>query len=237
MSRDERTLGRRGMTAAAMMRRMAAWWVLGAAPAGVVFVLLAVSVRQEILLAAYDHGIGRWWLEQSAVGRFDLLVQVTRLGDAWVVLPIVLASLARLWRAGRRLAAASLALTMAGQGLLQWGLKVLFARPRPELVGALGDAPGFSFPSGHALVGVVLYGYLAYLVGLRWSRPAPRLALGAAAGLVALAVGVSRLYLAVHYLTDVLAGWALGVVWLLLAARASRPHLLAEGSNPRQRPS
>lgn len=106
-------------------------------------------------------------------------------------------------------------LTMAGVGLsVQYGKKYI-SRARPEAVGYYSE-PNFSFPSGHATTAIAQYGIVAYfmfrLFGVRWKR---RLAVWLSVGLI-LVIGFSRIYLGVHFLSDVIAGFLLGGMWLLL---------------------
>jgi membrane protein DedA with SNARE-associated domain/membrane-associated phospholipid phosphatase len=108
---------------------------------------------------------------------------------------------------------------LVGALVLDITLKVLVRRPRPGLVGVhgLGTVHGlasWSFPSGHAMVSLVAYGMLAYLSILAARRSWPSwLAVGVAA-VVVLAIGFSRLYIGVHYFSDVVGGYAAGAVWL-----------------------
>lgn len=103
----------------------------------------------------------------------------------------------------------------AGAGILTFALKNIIQRPRP--VGADNFLHGisFSFPSGHAVGSLVGYGMLAYLIGsMGVESLRGRVRLGFAAAVLILAIGVSRLYLGVHYFSDVVAGYAVGVLWL-----------------------
>jgi membrane-associated phospholipid phosphatase len=120
------------------------------------------------------------------------------------------------WQAGRRAEAITLLVTLAGSAALGQALKLLFARPRPHLFPWLTAAEGWSFPSGHTLTATVLGGLLAWLVGQRlgsWRR----VALWASAELWVVLVGLSRVYLGVHYPSDVLASLAVGGLCLLIA--------------------
>ncbi|GAC1483803.1 MAG: hypothetical protein NVS1B5_03340 [Gemmatimonadaceae bacterium] len=103
----------------------------------------------------------------------------------------------------------------AGAGLLTLILKNIIQRPRP--VGALAFLYGetFSFPSGHSLGSLVGYGMFAYVIGSNWVETARgRLRLAIATAALVIAIGVSRLYLGVHYFSDVVAGYAVGILWL-----------------------
>ncbi len=98
-------------------------------------------------------------------------------------------------------------------GLVLMGLKLLFQRARP--LETLIPASGYSFPSGHAFAATVFFGYVIYLLW-RLRLPLALRALGSAAALLLmLGIGASRIYLNVHYLTDVAAGHLTGLVWLL----------------------
>jgi undecaprenyl-diphosphatase len=132
---------------------------------------------------------------------------LTQLGGALVLVPVILTVGGLAWVRGHRRAA----LVLAGIGLatllVNVGLKTLFARPRPDLfpVELLGD---YSFPSGHAMSGLAVWGTAALVA----ARLDPRLRRPAAAAALVLALGIatSRVYLGVHWPSDVLAGLAAG---------------------------
>jgi len=118
------------------------------------------------------------------------------------------------WQAGRRPDAIVLALGLAVSAALGQALKHIFARPRPDLLPWLTVTHGWSFPSGHTLNAVTLAGLLAWLIGRRlggWRRRA----FAVSVGLWAVLVGLSRVYLGVHYPSDVLASLAVGGLYLL----------------------
>lgn len=94
-------------------------------------------------------------------------------------------------------------------------LKRLFERPRPET--AMLDQSGLSFPSGHAMIGGSFYGLLIYIIWREVENPFWRWLWVGLLTLLLLLIGYSRIYLNVHYATDVLAGYAMGILWLLLA--------------------
>lgn len=92
-------------------------------------------------------------------------------------------------------------------------LKVQFGRPRPELVPQLAEVHSLSFPSGHAMLSAVIYLTLGALLARFHKRKRERALIMVYAVLVTMMVGASRVYLGVHWPTDVLAGWALGAAW------------------------
>ena len=106
-------------------------------------------------------------------------------------------------------------ITVAGGGLLNLLLKNFFDRERPN-INIIIEANGFSFPSGHSMGSMTYYGFLAYLILRSKRNPLSKLGLGILLCLVILLIGISRIYLGVHYPSDVLAGFIAGSVWLLM---------------------
>jgi undecaprenyl-diphosphatase len=116
--------------------------------------------------------------------------------------------------------------TMAGAFLLNWVLKISFQRERPT---PFFDTPlpdSYSFPSGHALLSFCFYGALASIISARTRSLALRIVTWAAAILLAVAIGISRVYLGVHYPSDVMAGFAAAVMWIITTAVVDRFVLL-----------
>ncbi|MGG1573129.1 phosphatase PAP2 family protein [Fictibacillus sp. NRS-1165] len=110
-------------------------------------------------------------------------------------------------------------LTVGGGGILNLLLKNAFQRKRPN-ADPLVEALGFSFPSGHAMGSMVYYGFLGYLV-VRSKRKSLRKAFWTLLFAVAIiGIGISRIYLGVHYPSDIIAGYSAGMVWLLLCIAA-----------------
>ena len=103
----------------------------------------------------------------------------------------------------------------AGGGLLEGMLKLVIRRPRPPYAAAFLNHPSWSFPSGHAMVSLIGYGMLTYLLVVLWTqRRSMRISIALGATLLVGAIGLSRLYLGVHYFSDVVGGYAAGVLWL-----------------------
>ncbi len=105
-------------------------------------------------------------------------------------------------------------ITVAGGGLFNLLLKNFFERERPN-INRIMEADGFSFPSGHSMGSMTYYGFLGYLVLRSKRKPLSKLGLGILLCLVILLIGISRIYLGVHYPSDVLAGFIAGSVWLV----------------------
>jgi undecaprenyl-diphosphatase len=120
-----------------------------------------------------------------------------------------------LWHRDRKGEALLLILAVGGSAAMNVGLKLYFHRHRPDVAWALVRESSFSFPSGHSVAAISLYGILAYLL-MNWAKSAT--ARGAVLGtmiLLVLGIGLSRIYLGVHYPSDVAAGYLAGLIWLL----------------------
>lgn len=95
-------------------------------------------------------------------------------------------------------------------------LKAWFNRPRP-LTPLLGPAYGFSFPSGHAMSSVTFYGLLIYFLWIKKMNPYLRILLISLLGILIILIGSSRVYLRVHYASDVIGGFCAGIIWLIIS--------------------
>ncbi|GBD47495.1 phosphatase PAP2 family protein [Methylopila sp. Yamaguchi] len=163
--------------------------------------------------------IGPWWLEAA-------MIDVTSLGG-WTVLALLTTLVVVYLFITARTGAAWLVLaSVAGGSVLSSVLKMGFARPRPELVDHLVNVSSASFPSGHAMLSAATYLTLGVLLARTEKRRSVRGFIFGVAVALTLVIGMSRVYLGVHYPTDVLAGWCMGASWALvcwLVARWLRP--------------
>ncbi|MCP3136248.1 phosphatase PAP2 family protein [Pyxidicoccus xibeiensis] len=174
---------------------------------------------------------GPWWLAVSAE-------EVTALGGVTVLFLVTLAVCGYLLLARRYRTLLLVLVATLGGGLLNTLLKQLFSRPRPSVVPHLTEVMTQSFPSGHAMLSATVYLTLgALLAQLAERRRLKAYILGVALLLPGM-VGMTRVYLGVHYPTDVLAGWVAGLAWALLTALVARalhrrsPALRAEARRP-----
>jgi undecaprenyl-diphosphatase len=147
------------------------------------------------------------------------LTEIMRLASTWGAparLSVVGAAVAAAFLQRRRVRPALLvAIALLGAGLINVGLKLLYGRVRPASFFADYPVPtSFSFPSGHALFATTFFGGLAALLWPRLRSPTARSLVGLAAFGLILLIGFSRIYLGVHYPSDVLGGFAAGAVWV-----------------------
>ena len=143
---------------------------------------------------------------------------LTAIGSSLVLVPIFAVVVAWLVRKRRYGAVLFLSVASAGSLFLQGTMKLFFQRPRPQLAYA-HVLPDYSFPSGHTMNAVIFYIALALIVWSVFGRRAGQVALALVVAL-AFGVGVSRIYLGYHYLTDVVGGLLAGIAWLLVVGAA-----------------
>jgi len=185
------------------------------------FVSLADEVKEgethrfdeAILLALRTPGdpadpIGPWWVEA-------IMRDVTALGGTVVLTMITVIAVLYLALDGKRGAALLVAVSVGGGTLLSTVLKIGFDRPRPDLVAHLVDVRTLSFPSGHAMLSAITYLTLGVLIARVSPKRRIKVYVTVVALILTLCIGLSRIYLGVHWPTDVLAGWSIGAAWAM----------------------
>jgi len=159
--------------------------------------------------------IGPGWLHTA-------MVDLTALGDTAVLTLVTAVVAGYLVVAGRVSTAAFLALAVAGGALVTTLLKQLFARARPDVVQHLVEVSSASFPSGHAANSAICYLTLGALLARTQASGPVRTYIISVGIALTLLIGSSRVYLGVHWPSDVMAGWCLGGVWAVLCSLAAR---------------
>ena len=172
-------------------------------------------------LQGADEGALYWFENHHAPWLTVVMKGVTFLGEREVVLPLVLVAVIGyfLWKMPRT--AAIVMTTALLAYLLAYNIKRLVGRPRPDVAWRLIDLPkDKSFPSSHALNTMADFGAIALILSRRFKRRAlRRLVIGLGLGLPLL-IGISRVYLGVHYPSDLIGGWTAGLAFALLASGA-----------------
>jgi len=194
----------------------AVWLVVGLAFSAFVVWGFA-EITEEVMEGesrAFDRAV-LLWIEANVPGWLDGPMRAaTALGYYYVVLPLLATFSLAFYLKGWRLSAVMLVISTAGGVFLTTVLKAVFRRARPEVVDSGYTASFYSFPSGHATVAVGFYGALALILAYHLRGPA-RWAVVLLGTAVVLLIGFSRLYLGVHYPTDVLAGFLAAPLWLV----------------------
>lgn len=175
---------------------------------------------RAILLALRDPAdlsrpIGPAWLLQASR-------DVTALGGFTLLWLFGFAGVIYLLMRRRRAEAAWIAVSLVGSALINSGLKSFFHRARPEVVPHLADVSSASFPSGHAMSAAAIYLTLGVMLAETDPRRLGRVFVMGFMTLLSVAIGCTRIYLGVHWPSDVVAGWCLGAVWALIVFAANR---------------
>jgi membrane-associated phospholipid phosphatase len=170
-------------------------------------------------LTAVDLQLATWMRAHASPLGDRIGVAVSALGSpvAMAVLAVIVAAV--LVRRRQWIVLAGWVAAYAGDGMLNWALKRVVHRPRPPGAEHFLHGTSFSFPSEHAMGSLIEYGMLAYLlIGFwPWARR-HEVAVAIGTFLLVFMIGLSRLYLGVHFLSDVIGGYAAGLVWLVMCA-------------------
>lgn len=159
------------------------------------------------------------WIHVHSNNTLDhIFLVITSAGNVEYILPISLIIFGYLVYKKRRLYASIILFGMGGAAAANFILKLLFHRDRPAFWHSLITETGYSFPSGHAMLSSAL---VLSLVAILWNTKwrITSIVLGA---LVILSIGYSRLYMGVHYPTDIIAGWSVSAVWIITVITVSR---------------
>jgi undecaprenyl-diphosphatase len=196
----------------------------------------------------FDDAIMHWVGAHQTPGLDAVMLEVTALGTGTVVGMIVLIAGMFLWLNQHRHSAILLIVATVGGLVLDSLLKIGFNRPRPQIFEWGTHAASSSFPSGHAMSSVIVYGTVAYLAARLQRNVHARILTFIIAAIIVVMISVSRVYLGVHFPSDILAGLLIGIAWAgfcmavleaaQLYAKRNAPQLLvderpaAEGASP-----
>jgi undecaprenyl-diphosphatase len=197
--------------------------------AGAALGLLAFLVRTNVWLNGIDRSVARWGHRNASTLSTHALTGVTQLGSIYVVIGLcVVLGLVELHRTGGRWIVPFIVLVVAGEEVASTVTKEIVDRARPAFNPAAATL-GPSFPSGHTTTAAAFYAAAALLLGRRRPRAA-RAAITGGAVAIAIAVAASRVFLDVHWLTDVIGGLALGWTWFVICGMAFGGRLLRFGA-------
>ncbi|HEY8775036.1 MAG TPA: phosphatase PAP2 family protein [Gaiellaceae bacterium] len=196
---------------------------------GLLLGVLAYLVRGNSDLTEIDNSVGKWGNRHASAMSMHVLNVITQLGGIyWIILLCVVLAIAETIRERSVWVAPFIVAVMGGEEILTATVKHLADRVRPAFNSAAATL-GPSFPSGHSATAAAFYATAALLVGRRRGRPARAVLTGLAAG-IAVAVAASRVLLDVHWLSDVIAGLALGWAWFAVCAMAFGGRILRFGA-------
>ena len=214
--------------------RLTAFTVAGLAMAGGAAILLG-WLSEEVLegdTSLFDEYV-RGIVHASASPRLTAIMWLfTDLGSVLVTACLLGVTLAIFWLYRWRAAAVTLLVTMAGSAVLEEALKLGFHRQRPAPYFGISEPDSFSYPSGHALFSFAIFVTVAALLSARLRSPWARAAVWSMAAILILLIGLSRIYLGVHYPSDVAAGYLSASVWVLTVSLGNRLYGSAKAAGP-----
>jgi undecaprenyl-diphosphatase len=191
-------------------------FLLSGAAVAVVFTWVFSEIAEKVRSGGtqgMDEAVMRWIGQHQYHGLQTAMLEVTSLGTGTVVAMVVLVAGMFLWLNQHKHSAILLMVATVGGLVLNQLLKIGFNRPRPQVFKWGTYAVSSSFPSGHAMSSIIVYGTVAYLAARLQRNAASRIATMVMAGIIIVAICSSRLYLGVHYPSDILAGLVIGLAW------------------------
>lgn len=187
--------------------------------AALVVVTLMAGVVATVLtgeIAPFDQVVSDWVAQYRSAALVVMFRWITQLGGTAALAAVSLVATGCFWSYRRQHFVLPLWVAIGGSQAMTWLGKYLFMRPRPEFVTAV-EVHSPSFPSAHAAGAMAVYGFIAYALTRDLHRALPRFHVGYWSGVLIVLVGFSRIFLGVHYVSDVLLGFLLGLFWLLVA--------------------
>lgn len=175
----------------------------------VLFLGIAFLVKTEMIVG-FDQSIYHFIMQFQSERFTFFFRQMTHMGEAPVLIALFLILLILKYQLGIRCI-----LFTAGNSILNQILKQIFVRSRPEIM-QLIVIDGYSFPSGHSMAAMCVYGYLIYTVYHSSIQKDVKILLCILLSMIIVLVGISRIYLGVHYASDVLGGFLISIIYLLI---------------------
>lgn len=162
----------------------------------------------------FDETIRNFFQHIATPALTDTMIFFTYVGSGYGIIPLLIIAVAVLLYKNYKRAAILLIITMIGESVLSFVLKHTFQRPRPAAFFDFKLPSSDSFPSGHAFASLCFFGALALFISSRTANRSWQITVWITAVFLFLIIGISRIYLGVHYPSDVVAGYAAGFVWL-----------------------
>lgn len=179
----------------------------------------------------WDDAVLREIGDTRTPGITNLMLLATMLGDGVIEAPFALGVMVLLWRLRRGQAAKRYALAALSGWALYALAKAAFQRERPSIITRLHDAGWYSYPSGHAMLAPLVWSFALILLAESVTSRAARISMMVLAVLIPIAIAISRVYLGVHYPSDVLGALLLGTAWMLLWRAVPPPGESASSTN------
>ena len=188
------------------------------------FVILLILVKLEKTMNM-DINIYNYIIKIKNENLTNLVKIITNFGDTFIIVTIIILSFL-LFK--NNIYPKLITGNIIGIVLLNQTLKHLIMRPRPDQLWHLVEESGFSFPSGHSMAAFGFYGYFIYLINISNLNKKIKLILSILLSLLIILIGLSRVYLGVHYLSDVLAGFIISFIYLIIFITITKKYLKNE---------
>ncbi|MDB5265283.1 MAG: hypothetical protein JWN64_854 [Parcubacteria group bacterium] len=195
-------------------------WILGLGSLFVVFLFIFINIVEDVVtsdrIVGIDVSIAKAIASMRTPALTKFFLFVTELGSTTSMLLIIaVITISYVFFAKKRYVLPFLVTALGSTASVNI-IKQLIARDRPDISIAFYAEKLFSFPSGHSASSLAIFGFVAYVWVKRTHSTAVRILIVCLSVLLILAIGLSRLYLGVHYLSDVLGGYVLGILWLII---------------------
>ena len=197
--------------------RLAAWSGAIALAVGAFLVITHETIVEQEG-ATIDRAILLWVAALRTPRLTGIMVDLTALGSPTLVTLFTVVTFAIMVVLRNRIGALHLAVASGGTWIWTWATKNVIEKARPTEVEHLVQVSGYSYPSGHSLAASALYLTIAMVAGPQLRTVAPKAVLFGAASILIVLVAISRVYLGVHYPSDVISGIAIGTAWALILA-------------------
>ena len=178
------------------------------------FILTAKFFQTSDIFFSFDKTVLNFFISLRRDWLTDIMRAVTFLGDVKFILPVSVALLVWFWLSKRIFYFLFLAFSVSVSAGLVFLLKDFFVRVRPAIESRLVSEDSFSFPSGHAMMAIAFWGALAYLLAENFPKRWQKIIVAVGGAALIFIISASRLYLGVHWSTDILGSWILAGVWL-----------------------
>lgn len=179
-----------------------------------VFAIIAASVASHDYLS-FDTVIRNWVYSRRTDALNSIIIPITYSGNVQTV--FALGVILMLWKKTRKTFGIPFAIVSISSSVCYKVVKAFFKRPRPDVAVHLIKQGGYSFPSGHSMNCLVCYGFLIYLINIHCKNRKLARILTILLTLQIICIGLSRVYVGVHFPTDILGGWSLGLAFLTVS--------------------
>ena len=192
--------------------------------AGAYLLALLGGLIEDLLenegVVAFDESINAFFDPFRVRPFLEIFLWITALGAGPAITAVALIATGFLWADRRAAVIVPLWITLLGAQVTTWAGKYIIGRPRPKFLDIV-SAASQSFPSGHATASMAVYGFVAYAIARNLPRARPRFEVAFWTGILIVLIGFSRMFLSLHYTSDVLSGFIVGGFWLLVGFAAA----------------